>query len=180
VYSRNGDWVAAGGEDGTIRFYDPRSFQKVRSLRLSGGVIALALAPSGRALAAGSMDGAVSIWDLATGRVTRRFRAGLALSIAYTPDGRRLVTGTLGGRVTLWDAEAGRELFTLADKFDYVASVAVTPDGRRIVGLGMSEGLKVWESPSTGPAPVHTQSSSPRAASGAGVARQDRRAGTGK
>src|SRR6185436_12148650 len=58
--------------------------------------------PGGAAAAA---DGEVRVWDSATGRAERVWRAhdGVVRAIAYSPDGRRLATGGHDGLIRIFD-----------------------------------------------------------------------------
>src|SRR5262249_62368056 len=55
-------------------------------------VWAIALSPDGRSLASGSQDGALSLWDAATGQAMARPRghANTVYQVRFSPDGRRL------------------------------------------------------------------------------------------
>jgi WD40 repeat protein len=73
--------------------------------RLEGGSgEGVALSPDGRLVAATEDEGAL-VWEAATGRLLRRFKAGDSSTrpLAFTPDGRRLLAGCSDGGVRLWD-----------------------------------------------------------------------------
>ena len=75
------------------------------------GFACLVFSPDGKTLAAGGWDGAVRLWEVATGRERRFLRGhfGTVLSLAFSPDGRRLLSGgedTLG---LVWDVFGAQE-----------------------------------------------------------------------
>jgi WD40 repeat protein len=87
-------------------------------------------------------DGALRVWDLATGKPTRRFAVRPMYRATCSLDGRRLAGGL--GRFGAWDALSGRELLRL-DKPTHVRALALTPDGRRLVASEFARPIRVWE-----------------------------------
>ena len=77
---------------------DPNSLNNV-------GVISVAISPSGQFVAAGSLDAAVRIWDVATGVLIERLwgHQDSVSSIVFTRDGNGLVSGSLNNTLKLWD-----------------------------------------------------------------------------
>ena len=65
----DGTWLASGGDDGSVRIWDPATGQQRAALAGHTGLVsAVAIAPDGTWLASGGGDGSVRIWDPATGQ----------------------------------------------------------------------------------------------------------------
>ena len=66
----------------------------------------LAFSPTGDRIAAGGIDGAVTLWDVETGNeiLTLHNNERVTRFIAFSPDGREMITGH-AGRVHVWPSQ---------------------------------------------------------------------------
>ena len=106
----------------------------------TSGVTSVAFSPDGKLLAGAYADGAIWLWDLASGRargpalrVGAGFQAGVT-SIAFSPDGKLLAGAYADGTVRLWDPAtgqtAGPALNIGQGSQNDVKGVAFSPDGK--------------------------------------------------
>lgn len=92
---------------------------------------AAAVAPDGKLLATGSIDGTVRFWNAATGEETARIGNGSS-SVAFAPDGKTLAFVTDPRVIKLWDVATNKERATIAPKDCEPGRVAISPDGKRL------------------------------------------------
>ena len=133
-------------------------FQAGRIADVQKPVLALTVSPDGKSLAAMSDNGAITIWDSATG--DRRFHIADASAgnLAYTADGGTLISagafqtpekgpGATTIRVRAWDASTGTEI--AARRVDCDAGEAghhvLTADGTALLGFTLDAKLRVWD-----------------------------------
>lgn len=157
--------LAVGGDDRTVRLWDPSTGQPAGSNPLTGhggSVQAATVVPlaDGRVLlATGGSDGMVQLWDPATGRplsdpLTGHAGRVWAVAAVPRPDGRTLLaTGGDFGTVRLWDPATGEFLRALLnDQSHRVTALAAvaTGDGQTLLATGGDDGMvRLWE-PITG------------------------------
>jgi hypothetical protein len=94
------------GFNGVVQVWDVRSRELVRTItgfeRMVG---CLAFDASASLIAAGTQDGQVWLWSLATGKAIQHIEVGGrgVRSIAFSPDSRRIVTVAGNSPVAIWD-----------------------------------------------------------------------------
>jgi WD40 repeat protein len=133
--SGSGD-VARGRSNGTVELTD--SHGQSRMLDSAGAMLALAFSPDRTLLAAGSSDGALTLWDTRSGERKKRFVAHkLAVtSVRFSPGGKLLLTTSSDHSARLWDVKTARLLQVLGLHFGPVSGASFSPDGRWVVTAG--------------------------------------------
>lgn len=136
VFSPNGQLLAFGGEDQTIRLWDVLH-DRIQELRGHEKPInRLAFSPRQDALASASDDGTVRIWQLPEGesRVLRGHQDAVT-ALAFTPDGTTVISGSRDKTVRIWDRASGSNQ-VLSGHRDWIDDLTVSPDGTMIASAG--------------------------------------------
>jgi WD40 repeat protein len=123
-----------------------------------GAVLALAFSPDGRALATGTYDDLVHVWDAGTGREIHRLSGHQerVVAVVFSPDGKLLASGSFDGTVCLWVVETGKRLLRLRGHRSEVRAVAFSPDGKLLAAAGGSDGTVSCWNVATGAAQAFT------------------------
>ena len=112
-----GDVIAAGDDDGRIRFICAQTGEKILCpLRGHGRkVMSVSWSPDGTRLASGSVDKTVLIWDAASGEqlCSLTGHSDGVTSVSWSPDGKRLASGSFDETVRIWEFATGKELSQL-------------------------------------------------------------------
>ncbi|WP_206061972.1 WD40 repeat domain-containing protein [Nonomuraea basaltis] len=109
----------------------------------------VAFSPDGKTLAAGTSDGPVLLWDIATRRRTATLTghtgsSAHVFSVAFSPGGRLLASGSGDNTVRLWNVSSGRPTATLTGHTAPVNSVAFSPDGKTLASSSSDETVRLW------------------------------------
>jgi WD40 repeat protein len=140
-------------------------------LRHSGSIANLAFQDGGRVLVTLGRDGALSHWDVATGKELRRFvlfpdAVGDALSdgvsatgmnwgmgssshglpsVALSANGKVLASISDGVEFVLWDAEAGKELRRIKQPEHGTGILLLSADGSRLATEDQFTNVTTWD-----------------------------------
>jgi hypothetical protein len=97
AFDSTGKLVAVGGLDGIASVYDVRTGRERITFQTQGSINDIAFGHGFHMLAIASMEtgGAITLWELRSGRMRAKFRASAngCLSVAISPDNRWLVAG---------------------------------------------------------------------------------------
>ena len=153
AYSPDGQYLASGSYDQTVRIWDAKTGHEKHCLPHSATVFGVSFSQDGRYLASSSgdmeawSDGEINVWDVRTGRAVRTLRGhtNRIVSTAFSPDGQRLGSAGMDGTVKVWDLQTGREILTLRGHQGTVQSVAFSRDGNRLLTAGDDRTVRVWD-----------------------------------
>lgn len=115
-----------------------------------GRMTSMALSPGGKILAAGTEEGTVRLWDLATREERALLRQSTSAmrrvnSVAFSPDGRILATGSGDGMIKLWDTVTWRERASVERGGEWINSMAFSPDGKTLASGSSQKTIRLWD-----------------------------------
>lgn len=161
AFSRDGERIAAGSADGTVRIWHRRDgFKTPVILSHTNSVSRVAFSPDGKRLAVVEVDGLV-FWELDP---QRRIRAGASHhgginSLAFGADGSRVVTASADGTTAVWNSATGERLKVLSVNPEGVKSsggakevvlnavftAVFSADGRRVLTASRNGTAMLWD-----------------------------------
>lgn len=131
---------------GTIKIWDARLGELLRSLEGQGEMLSVAWSPDGKRLASGSADNTIYIWEVSTGQALRTVEGhtGAVYSLAWSPDGQTLASGGGDHAIILWDAETGIAKSTIHQHDDYVIRLSFSADNRLLASKSSDGMVMIW------------------------------------
>jgi WD40 repeat protein len=103
AFSPDGSLLVSGGIDPTVKIWDVKSGQLIRSLQSGEGVMDVIFSPDGTLVASAGSDGTVKLWDAINGKLLKTLvHPDELMTVAFSPDGTLLASGSYDNLVYLW------------------------------------------------------------------------------
>ncbi len=119
VFSPDGNTIATGSEDNTIRLWDVNTKQHINTCDgHEDGINKIAFHPNGKTFASDSEDWQIRIWETETGNLVKTIKSNSlsATEMSYSPDGTTLLIvgphSQYEMEIEYWNIESGEHLKT--------------------------------------------------------------------
>lgn len=146
-FSPDGQRIATGSEDKSIRIWDAKTGKELRKLMgHSGPVVDVNFSPDGTKLVSASSDSTARVWDIEKGtEILQMDVSGWVLSVAFSSDGRRIVTASGDNFVRVWDAGSGRQIMQTPQHTANISNAVFSPDGSKVLMASHDKTATMWD-----------------------------------
>ncbi|XP_044470937.1 WD repeat-containing protein VIP3 [Mangifera indica] len=154
--------AVAGGGSASIKLWDTATWKLSATLSIPRPegpkpsdkssskkfVLSVAWSPDGRRLACGSMDGTISVFDVARSKFLHHLEGHFmpVRSLVYSPsDPRVLFSASDDAHVHMYDAEGKSLVGAMSGHASWVLSVDASPDGAAIATGSSDRTVRLWD-----------------------------------
>ena len=143
AFSPNGELLASGASDRTVKLWDVASKQNIATLPHMNVVFSVAFSPNGKLLASGALDNTAKLWDVATKQnIATLSHTDAVDSVAFSPNGELLASGSWDNTVKLWDVATKQNIATLANAG--TGNFLFSPDGTTLAAVTRYS-IELWD-----------------------------------
>lgn len=152
AYSHDGNYLAAGCNDGTVKVWNMAAAGlPLPAIKIGGkgAVKAIAYSPDGALFAAAvGEEKAVKLFAVATGKELAALKGSKAAvaCLAFSANGHLLAAaGARGSEIKVWNVHSHLEVATLPGNSNGVLSLAFAPDSRTLASAGRDHTIKLFD-----------------------------------
>ncbi|MCS6864720.1 MAG: WD40 repeat domain-containing protein [Gemmataceae bacterium] len=157
AFSPEGRLVAAGHDNGWVRFWDVASqkFLGQIAAHASGAVrqpvSAVAFSPDGKWLATAGEDRVVRVWDSDSHQLVAELKSHTDRipALVWSPDARLLISAGWDTSARVWRPPHPDPLMLLNSHADQVHALAYSPDGKYLACADSDNDIYLWRDPET-------------------------------
>ena len=135
AFSPDGKILASGGQDGSIRFWNPMTGAELASVAGHRSCVnVVTYSRAGQILATASCDHTIKLWQASTHELLETLgdHTDEVHCLAFSPDGDKLVSGGHDGVARVWDVTT-RKVVNRLDVKRWIDSLSWLNDGRAVV-----------------------------------------------
>ncbi|MEG3858080.1 serine/threonine-protein kinase [Microcoleus sp. herbarium12] len=147
AFSPNGEVIASGSDDKTIKLWQVQEGQEIVSLTgHANSVHTVVFSPDGKTLASSSHDKTIKLWRMKDGQEIRTLsgHTNSVYGLAFSPDGETIASSSWDKTIKLWRVKDGQEIRTFSGHINLVYFVAFSPDGETIASSSWDRTIKIW------------------------------------
>lgn len=154
--------AVAGGSSASVKLWDTAEWKLIATLSIPRPealkstdknankkfVLSVAWSPDGKRLACGSMDGTISIFDVARAKFLHHLDGHFmpVRSLVYSPiDPRVLFSGSDDGHIHTYDSEGKNLIGAMSGHASWVLSVDASPDGAAVATGSSDRTVRLWD-----------------------------------
>lgn len=147
--SSDGLVAVTGSPDGRFRLFDIRSGHVTYTSDSRDSITAVSLRQTGSAIAAGTANGTVLLWDSRTQTILNDtvLHENMVTSLDFHPSKPLLLTASEDGHIGVCDGDTRSLIFTLQCHTAAVRNVAWSVDGKVFSSVGEDNRIVLWDEP---------------------------------
>lgn len=151
-FSRNGQWLLAGGgrggHSGKVVLWEVKTGKRVAEVGNEyDTVLAADISPDHTQVALGGPKKIVRVYDTATNELLyeKNKHTDWITAIEFSPDGVLLATADRGNGLIVWEAFTGREFYILPGHTAAVTDVSWSADSNVLASCSEDTTIRLWE-----------------------------------
>ncbi len=151
-FSRNGQWLMAGGgrgsHSGKVVLWDVKTGKRVAEVGSEYDIVLAAdISPDHTQVALGGPKKIVRVYDTSTGELLyeKNKHTDWITALEFSPDGVLLATADRGNGLIVWEAFTGREFYVLTGHTGAITDVSWAPDSNILASCSEDTTIRLWE-----------------------------------
>lgn len=151
-FSRNGQWLLAGGGRGALSgkvvLWEVKTGKRVAEVGSEYDVVLAAdISPDHTQVALGGPKKIVRVYDTSTGELLyeKNKHTDWVTALEFSPDGVLLATADRSNGLMVWEAFTGREFYNLTGHTGAITDVSWSPDSNLLASCSEDTTIRLWE-----------------------------------